>query len=154
MDLTIRPYAPDDWPCLSAIHDAARLDELGAAGLSDAFLTLEQTYENEALFASEVAVAELDGEVAGFVAYSTDELTWLYVDPRRYRRGVGRTLVRHALGATRGRMTAEVLLGNEAALALYLSEGFRVVERADGRLVGNEAFAASGYVLEHDGGVT
>lgn len=45
----------------------------------------------------------------------------------------------------------EVLLGNHAALALYLAEGFRVVRRADGRLVGNEAFAASAHVLRHGG---
>ncbi|RPI32650.1 MAG: GNAT family N-acetyltransferase [Actinomycetota bacterium] len=152
MDLTIRPYASEDWPRLCAIHDAARRDELSAAGLTDAFLTLEQTYENEALFAGEVAVAELGGEVVGFVAYTTDEVTWLYVDPRRSRRGAGRALLRHALTATRGAISTEVLVGNEAALALYLSEGFRVARAVDGRLVGNEAYPASGYVLEHDGG--
>jgi hypothetical protein len=41
-----------------------------------------------------------------------------------------------------------VLVGNEAALNLYLSEGFCVLRRVDGKLVGNESFAASGYFLE------
>lgn len=152
MDLAIRPYASEDWPRLCAIHDAARRDELSAAGLTNAFLTLEQAYENEALFAGEIAVAELGGEVIGFVAWTAAELTWLYVDPRRYRRGVGSALLHHALAATRGAISAEVLVGNEAALALYLSEGFRVARTVDGRLVGNEAYPASGHVLEHDGG--
>jgi hypothetical protein len=29
----IRPYTPQDWPRVCAIHDAARRDELAAAGL-------------------------------------------------------------------------------------------------------------------------
>jgi hypothetical protein len=45
-------------------------------------------------------------------------------------------------------VTTEVLVGNEPALNLYLSEGFRVLRRVDGKLTGNEIFAASGYVLQ------
>lgn len=148
MGLTVRPYRPEDWRRLCAVHDAARVDELAAAGLGDAFLSLEQTYENEALFAGEVAVAVVEGEVVGFVAWTADELTWLYVDPSHYHQGVGRALLRHALAALKSPVTAEVLTGNEVALALYLSEGFRVLRRSDGRLVGNEAFPASAFVLE------
>lgn len=43
-------------------------------------------------------------------------------------------------------------MGNEAALALYLSEGFKVVRRVDGKLTGNEAFAAAGYVMQRAAG--
>ncbi len=53
-----------------------------------------------------------------------------------------------ATAACKGEMSAEVLVGNEAALQLYLSEGFKILKRVDGRLVGNEAFAASAYVLQ------
>jgi len=74
------------------------------------------------------------------------------VDPAAQRRGVGRALVRAAVQASPVPLELEVLLGNDAALALYLAEGFRVVRRADGRLVGNEAFAASAQVLRHGGG--
>jgi ribosomal protein S18 acetylase RimI-like enzyme len=41
-----------------------------------------------------------------------------------------------------------VLVGNEPAVALYLGEGFEIVRRVDGKLAGNEAFAACGYVLQ------
>ena len=151
MSLTIRPYAPDDWPRLCAVHDAARPDELRAADLADAFLTLEQTADGEGLFDGRVDVAEVDGEVQGFVAAANGELTWLYVHPTMYRRGVGRALVRHVLEGTGGAMTTEVLVGNDAALALYLAEGFEITARNDGRLVGNESFAASAYLLERPG---
>jgi ribosomal protein S18 acetylase RimI-like enzyme len=146
--MKIRAYCEDDWPLLCAIHDASRRFELQAAGLDDAFLTLEQTAENEGLFAGEVIVAELDGQIQGFAAYADGELTWLYVDPKSFRNGVGRLLLRHAVQACSGCLETEVLLGNEAALALYLSEGFKVVRRSDGKLAGNESFAASGYVLQ------
>jgi GNAT superfamily N-acetyltransferase len=144
----IRPYAPADWDQLCAVHDASRSDELQTSGLLDAFLTLEQTAENEGLFDGQVFVHELDGEVLGFMAFAENELTWLYVRPLAYRRGVGRALLRHAIEACAGNLSTEVLLGNEPALQLYLSEGFRILQRVDGKLAGNESFAASGYVLQ------
>jgi GNAT superfamily N-acetyltransferase len=85
----IRPYSERDWAAIAGIHDAARLDELrGSAGV-EAFLTLAQTAEGEGLFDGQLWVAEVDGTVAGFVALDDDEVTWLYVDPQRYRQGVG-----------------------------------------------------------------
>jgi len=148
--MNIRPYLPSDWERLCAIHDAARVFELQAAGLMEAFLTLEQTGENEGLFDGTLVVAELHGQVQGFAGWSEDELTWLYVDPAMFKQGIGRQLLRHAIAALDGKLDTEVLEGNEAALALYLSEGFKVHSRSEGKLVGNESFAASGYVLRRE----
>jgi ribosomal protein S18 acetylase RimI-like enzyme len=146
--MNIRPYLPADWKHVCVIHDAARRYELQASGLANAFLDLEATAKNEGLFDGAVFVAECEGEVCGFVAYRERELTWLYVEPSKYKRGIGRQLLRHAIEASGGNLTTEVLVGNEAALALYLSEGFKILRRVDGKLAGNESFAASGYVLE------
>jgi GNAT superfamily N-acetyltransferase len=145
--MPIRRYLPADWTRLCVIHDAARKDELSASGLQDAFLTLEQTAQNEGLFDGEILVYESEGEVSGFVAFADNELNWLYVHPGAYRRGVGRALLRRAIEACGRDMSTEVLVGNESALQLYLSEGFRILKRVDGKLTGNESFAASGYVL-------
>jgi ribosomal protein S18 acetylase RimI-like enzyme len=150
--MNVRPYMPADWQRLCEIHDASRKDELAASGLLDAFLTLEQTAEGEGLFAGDVLVHDSDGVIRGFVAFADNELTWLYVDPRAYKLGIGRALLREAIAACGGEMSTEVLVGNEAALSLYLSEGFKVVKRVDGRLTGNESFAASGYVLQRSTG--
>jgi ribosomal protein S18 acetylase RimI-like enzyme len=146
--MKIRPYSPSDWPRLCEIHDAARMDELRASAGTAAFLTLQETAENEGLFDARLDVLEIDGTVAGFVAFSPEELTWLYVEPRYYRRGAGRALLRHAIANAGPRLRAEVLEGNEPALRLYLTEGFQIVERVEGRLEGNESFAAIGYRLE------
>jgi GNAT superfamily N-acetyltransferase len=146
--MRLRPYVPADWPAPARMHDAARRDELAAAKLQDAFLTLEQTAAAEGLFDGDVIVAVDAGHVIhGFAAWHGDELTWLYVDPASYRRGVGRRLLESVIAAVPEPLTTEVLVGNEPALGLYLACGFRIERRVDGRLTGNEAFAASGYVL-------
>ena len=74
LTLDIREYQRDDWPRLCAIHDAARQNELKLAGLPQAFLPLAVAAEREGLFDYDLRVAQLGGEVAGFVAYLPDEL--------------------------------------------------------------------------------
>ncbi|MGD1906619.1 MAG: GNAT family N-acetyltransferase [Leptolyngbyaceae cyanobacterium] len=145
-----RSYQSTDWLRLCEIHDASRLDELRFTVGTRAFLTLEQTAKSEGLFDDRLVVAEVDGVVQGFVAYSGAELTWLYVDPQFYKQGVGRALVRHAIADATSVMELEVLEGNMPALKLYLSEGFKIVKRIEGKLEGNEAFAAVGLVLRYE----
>ncbi|MCA9093473.1 MAG: GNAT family N-acetyltransferase [Planctomycetaceae bacterium] len=147
--MRVRPYSSGDWEQLCAIHDSARKFELEAAGLGDAFLTLEQTAENEGLFSGEVVVAEQNERIHGFAAHAEGELTWLYVDPASFRKGIGRLLLRHVVQSCNGCLSTEVLVGNAAALNLYFSEGFKIQRRIDGKLVGNESFAASGYLLQY-----
>jgi ribosomal protein S18 acetylase RimI-like enzyme len=148
MTRLIRPYRAEDWPVLARIHDAARLDELRPSVGVEAFRSLADTAEGEGLFDGDVWVAEEDGEVVGFVALAEDEVSWLYVDPARYRQGHGRALLRHALAAVANRpVETTVLAGNDGALALYLGEGFEIVETKTGRLAGNEAFPATGHIM-------
>lgn len=147
MTVHVRPYAPSDWDAVVSIHDAARLDELRSSVGVEAFKDLESTYESEELFAGEVWVAELDGQVAGFLALSDDEVTWTYVHPRHYRRGVGTALLRHVTEASTTRLELTVLDGNEPARRLYEAAGFVVEETRTGPLVGNEAFTATGHIM-------
>ncbi|MFC8732406.1 GNAT family N-acetyltransferase [Luteimicrobium sp. NPDC057192] len=147
MPIVVRPYAERDWDDLCRIHDAARLDELrDTVGLA-AYLPLAETYENEELFSQPVRVAEVDGRVAGFVAASTDEITWLYVDPALYRRGVARALVADVLERAGDRVELEVLDANVAARAFYEAVGFVHEATTHGKLAGNEAFEATGHTL-------
>ena len=147
MSITVRPYREPDWDAIARIHDAARLDALRQSVGVEAFLDLATTYESEGLFDGEVWVAELDGEVAGFIAFSDDEVTWTYVDPAAYRRGVGRALLRHVLERSTAPVELTVLDGNTAARGLYESEGFVLQETRTGALVGNESFAATGHIM-------
>jgi GNAT superfamily N-acetyltransferase len=153
MNITLktRLYTPDDWNRVCAIHDAARKDELKAASLSDAYLTLEETAENEGFHDYNIHVAEHAGNVLGFVAFSPDELAWLYVDPLFYGHGVGKTLIETALRICGGAMTAQVLDGNLAAIATYKKAGFIEIDHLHGHMPGNETFAVSVTELRHPG---
>ncbi len=152
--MLIRPYEAPDWDAICRVHDAARAYELRSTVGMDAFLTLAQTAEEEGLFDAALDVLVIDEAIVGFAAYGEDELTWLYVDPDRFAEGHGRRLLRHVAGQVEvmhdgSVLRTEVLEGNAAALGLYLSEGFTVVRRSEGKLAGNEGFAAVGLVLEH-----
>ncbi|MEM9089036.1 MAG: hypothetical protein AAGC93_09860 [Cyanobacteria bacterium P01_F01_bin.53] len=85
----IRPYASADWSRFCDIHDRPRPDELRLTVGEEAFLSLEKTAENEGFFDGKLSVAEIDGVIQGFIAYGDEELTWLYVHPECYRKGVG-----------------------------------------------------------------
>jgi ribosomal protein S18 acetylase RimI-like enzyme len=146
MTVVIRPYESRDWDDICRIHDAARLDELRGAGLLEAYLDLAATYENEGLFDDAVWIAEVDGRVAGFLAGSRGEITWAYVDPQLYRRGVGRALVEHMQRLATGPIELEVLDGN-AARGFYESLGFVHEGTTTGKLAGNEEFSATGHTM-------
>ena len=146
--ITIRAYEAGDWGRVQGIHDAARQEELRLAGLADAFIPLAQAAENEGLFDYQLAVAVCEGVVAGFVAFTAEELAWLYVDPALARRGIGRALVRHALARTARPLGVEVLVGNQPALALYQAEGFVLQKTLHGHMPGNERFEVSAHYLE------
>jgi GNAT superfamily N-acetyltransferase len=148
--MTIREYIETDWPYLCEIHDLARIDELTGSVDLGAFLTLEQTYESEGLFAGEVWVASEEEIPVGFVAFADHELTWLYVHPAQYKKGIGRALLEKAIERCNGNISTEVLSGNKSALNLYLSEGFKITSVKKGKLTGNEAFEAEGILLSLD----
>lgn len=154
MSVHVRPYGPQDWDAVAAVHDAARLDELRSSVGVEAFKDLASTYEDEELFAGDLWVAELDGRVAGFLALSDDEITWTYVDPRCSRRGVGTALLEHVTRGCTRRLELTVLAGNDAARRLYERAGFVVVETRTGPLVGNEAFTATGHIMVREPAAT
>ncbi|WP_371363754.1 hypothetical protein SRRS_46400 [Sporomusa rhizae] len=148
--MKIRNYEKKDWKRLNEIHDAARIIELNNAGIPDAFLSLEETYENEGLFEYKLLVAEDEiGLVVGFTAFYDEEIAWLYVDPQYHRKGIATKLLNVAMEQAGKVISIEVLENNIEAINLYKKIGFKVVEKASGSLVGNESFIVTGYVLEY-----
>lgn len=142
--MNIVPYTPAHWQQIQAAHDAARMQELTYAGLEEAFLPLSVAADREDLFEYSVYVAEIDGIAAGFVAFTKDELAWLYVHPDDQRQGAGRALAEFALAhMAPGEQTVEVLEGNEPARKLYRSLGFTQETLLHGHMPGNEEFAVS-----------
>ena len=111
---------------------------------------MAQTAENEELFAGDVWVAEDNNLVMGFVAINK-EMTWnawLYVLPNRYRQGIGRRLFGQAIANCKDIVYVSVLSDNDAALNLYQSQEFKIVETKTGKLCGNENFFATDRILQ------
>lgn len=127
-DLLIRDYVPADWTQICRVHDAARLQELAAGAVDPrAFRPMADVAARDGFFASQTLVA-CDGiAVVGFVSWRDAYITWLYVEPRRQRRGVGRRLLENALRQIGPDAWTNMIAGNEPALALYRAVGMEVV---------------------------
>ena len=73
-------------------------------------------------------IAEEDGDPKGFVSFGEGEIHALYVDPSRWRQGIGRALLERALEELRcaGHEDATVwsIAVNDRATAFYEANGF------------------------------
>jgi GNAT superfamily N-acetyltransferase len=129
---TIREFRQGDWPEVCRIHDAARRDELKGSCDERGWRPLAEVAEKDGFHDSSIWVACEGGGPEKVVAFAGVELedhyvSWLYVDPAYYRRGVGMMLLRHALSVCGPEAWTHCVGGNTAALALYQREGFQVV---------------------------
>lgn len=87
---------------------------------------MAEVAQKERFYDGTTFVAEHEGRVVGFVTVEGPELTWLYVDPDRHGRGIGRALFEHVAALIGG--DGYVLCGadNEAAVRFYEGCGFRL----------------------------
>ena len=123
----IRPARRDDLAMMAAIEHAVFTDPWSLAALEG---TLDGT-------ATRGLVAEVDGEVAGYVVIQLvldeAEIQNLAVAPGRRRQGIAKALVRRAIAESAARGAARLLLdvreSNEAARRLYAGLGFTPVAR-------------------------
>ncbi|WP_425616185.1 DUF6714 family protein [Anatilimnocola sp. NA78] len=145
MDVLLREYTADDWPAVCQVHDAARVQEL-AAGQVDprAFRPMLEVAKADEFFLSETLVACAGEAVVGFVSWNSSYITWLYVDPRQQRRGIGRQLLQAALDRIGGEAWTTTIAGNEPALSLYRSLGLELVKTMPSEI---EGFACEGQRL-------
>jgi ribosomal protein S18 acetylase RimI-like enzyme len=129
--LTIRAATPADARAIAEVHVASW--RAGYRGLiSDevlARLSVDQRHAQwETILADGRTTVLVAGDVAGFVAFERDtrEIRALYVDPPRFRTGIGTALLQAAHDRLAGDVALWVLEGNEAALAFYRRHGYEV----------------------------
>ena len=135
----IGKYQRKDFEQLCIIHDQARKQELKAANLLSAFKPLKVAAFEEDLFSYNIYVATIAEKIVGFVAFSDDELAWLYVDPNFQKQGIGSKLIEFSLTNMKRPTYLEVLAGNPAK-NLYLKKGFMLLKHETGKMPGNEMF--------------
>jgi GNAT superfamily N-acetyltransferase len=137
--IQIRKFQETDFDDLCVIHDQARKQELKAANLEAAFKPLKIAAIEEDLFSYNIYVAAIDEKIVAFVAFSDDELAWLYVDPSFQKQGIGSKLIEFSLTKMKRPTYLEVLTGNPAK-SLYLHKGFKFLQHESGKMPGNETF--------------
>jgi putative acetyltransferase len=85
---------------------------------------------------NEVWVGEVDGVLAGFIAFADGWVNQLYVAPGLQARGLGTELL-DAAKRSHSSLQLWAFETNERAIRFYERRGFRVIDRTDG--AGNEA---------------
>ena len=147
--LVVRKYHPHDLPEMKRITRAAFQGVSVEEDIEEIFGRLAGTTWQErrsthierdvTYWADFTFVAELNGEVVGFVTTATDRMSRvghirnLAVTPEHQHAGIGRSLIEHAVEFFRqsGMQYAriETLAQNERAANLYSKLGFREVGR-------------------------
>lgn len=121
----IRPARLADVPAMARVASDSYRDGF-AAILPPGVLAERDPAHFEARFAKDwprMAVAEVDGAVAGFSLVSDGHIDMLFVSPRRQGGGVGADLLRAARAA--GAVSLECFRDNTRARAFYEREGWR-----------------------------
>jgi GNAT superfamily N-acetyltransferase len=127
--LTIRAATQADARAIAEVHIASW--RAGYRGLIPddvlAALSLEdRTAQWETILQDERTTVLVADDVAGFIAFEHDtrEIRALYVDPARFRTGVGTALLNAAHERLEGDSALWVLEGNDGAMAFYRRHGY------------------------------
>lgn len=123
----IRKYRPEDTEAIVSIWRSA--SELAHSFLGEEFLKQEAVeLTTQHLSNAETWVLEHDGNPVGFIALVGDEIGGLFLDPAVHGKGLGRSMVDHAV-ARRRSLRVEVFEKNEIGRRFYARYGFVEVER-------------------------
>jgi ADP-ribose pyrophosphatase YjhB (NUDIX family) len=130
LGLRIRPYeaASDLDRCMEIWRAASEAGHpfLDAATLDADAEIIRSTY----MPAADIAIAERDGRVIGFIALLGDLVGGLFVDPVAHRSGAGRKLIEDAARRT-GWLEVEVYAANARARGFYAACGFTETGRRE-----------------------
>jgi len=125
----IEPGTQQDFPELTAVWEAS-------VKASHHFLSEEdiQFYKplvkNEYLKLLDIFLARRDnGSIAGFVGLADNKIEMLFIASELRGRGIGKTLLAYAIVELNAR-EVDVNEQNEAAVAFYLSQGFKIRSRS------------------------
>ena len=129
MQFEIRKYNTQDWSEIVRLFNAAKPDELKGSVEADQIVGLEHDYVLLNSFReSNIFVAEINQEIIGYVGNHGNLISFLFVDPRYYRKGIGSELLRFIMpyaGKDAWLLTAK---SNVPAISLYKSFGFSIVD--------------------------
>jgi putative acetyltransferase len=106
---------------------------------------LAEDPEAEDIHRSHKLVACEGERAVGFIGVDGTYISYLYVEPDHYGRGIGRRLLRLGVGLTGPAAHTTALAAKARAIVLFESEGFRAVRTFDGQ---NAGYACTCVQLE------
>jgi ribosomal protein S18 acetylase RimI-like enzyme len=126
----IRAFEPEYWEAICEFYEPAAVLELALAGVdAKALRPLPEEEDIDKFVELNTALlAYIDGRAVGFVAWRDGGyLSWLYVDPKHHRCGIGNRLLEEAMSFLGPQAWTLVKVGNDAAISLYQKHGMEVV---------------------------
>jgi ribosomal protein S18 acetylase RimI-like enzyme len=130
--MLLRRARPSDAAAIAAIHLAARREAMPYLPELYAEDDIRAWVAGRVLPQAVVWVAEVDGEIAGYMALKGIDLEHLYVAPRSQGRGVGGALLRKAKARRPTRLRLYAFQRNAQARAFYEARGFVAAAFSDG----------------------
>ena len=130
--IEVRPARAEEWQRCVDIHRAAW------RGMTFVPQNLHSPAEDrvwmrERVFGRQyVLVAEIAGEVVGFLSMAEGMVNNLYVQPGFQNQGVGSALLETAKASSAGSLRLWVFEPNKGAIRFYERHGFTLVKRTDG----------------------
>ncbi len=125
----IREYKECDWKEVCRVFDLSKPHELASGCIGASFVPLAHDEARRVQFSkSAIFVWDEDETLRGFAGYDGALIGWLFVEPSGFRNGIGRALLRHLVARIEGEPWLWALKTNHAAIGLYESEGFKIVE--------------------------
>lgn len=123
----LRPYAAAD---LDAVLDVWEGGARAAYGFLDEefFAREREAIAQQWMPLAETTVAEVDGQIVGFLSLIGNEVGAVFVDPRRHGEGIGRALMDQAR-ASRPFLELNVFEENAIGRRFYATYGFEPVGR-------------------------
>lgn len=137
MNLLLRTAALADAPAIADVYLASRATFLAYARLAHSDADIRMWIETKLIPDASVTVAELGGEVVGFVATAVEgPLLWLdqlYVRPDSVGLGLGSRLLEHALAGVTQPVRLYTFQANAGARRFYERHGFKAMQFTDGQ---------------------
>jgi len=147
--VTIRDYQNDDWNSVLTIFAKAKPDELLNSCDKNDIVPLDQ---DEGLLrsfkSSKIFIAEQDREIVGYVGYEKSLISFLFVDPAHYKKGIGSTLLKYVLPLIGEKAWLRVAKNNIPALELYKKFHFKIAKEYSGKY--NNKIPLEVYILALD----
>jgi len=136
--MKIRQYQPSD---LNAVLDSWEVaTRLAHEFMTDEFIAQERINTAEIYLPNtDTWVAEIDGNVVGFIALMGNEVGAIFLQPNFHQKGIGKALMDKARDL-HGALEVEVFKENVLGRSFYLKYGFKYFEEKVHEQTGQDVF--------------